>query len=106
MYQSDYPADLPVERTRSRQLSIWWPEPLHDRLQNLVEVANRAGAKTTQRELLAAIVLGAASSEAQLDRLVKRYRRATVGACASDLASASNAKVVPLQRDRRSEPRA
>lgn len=105
MHQSDYPPDFLVERTKNRQLAIWWPEPLHHRLLNLIEVANRTGIKTSQHELIGAIMLGAPASAPQLERLLKRYRRAVVKDCSADLDGEPNSKVLPIRRTRKSTTR-
>lgn len=55
-----------------------WPLPLLARLRELVERANRAGARTTQSELLAALLLTASAEPAELKRLVDALRTSLV----------------------------
>ncbi len=60
------------------QIGIAVPGPLSARLDALVKRAHRSGERTNRKELLAALILAAPDSEANLSRLVRRYRRARV----------------------------
>jgi hypothetical protein len=60
------------------RIGVGVPGPLSARLDALVELANGAGANTSRKEVLAAVLL-AASAEAQvLAELVRTYRTAHV----------------------------
>lgn len=67
-----------MDDAKACQLAVWWPVPIHDRLKRLVLRANRAGARTAQKELLAAIILAIEPSGEDLEEWVRRYRKATV----------------------------
>lgn len=74
---------------QQRSVTIGLPGPLNERLDRLVELADEEGARTNRKELLAALVLAAPESEAQLDELVRTYRKARArdAAVAEDLGS-------------------
>lgn len=59
-----------------RSITIGLPGPLNERLDRLVELADEEGARTNRKELLAALVLAAPESAAQLDDLVRTFRKA------------------------------
>jgi hypothetical protein len=52
------------------------PEPLHGRLEKLVMHAERAGERTTRKELVAALILAAPTSPEDVAGLLQDYRRA------------------------------
>ncbi len=56
-----------------------WPLPVLLRLRAIVAEVNRLGARTSQAEILAAIVCGPATDPGELKRRVEAYRTATVG---------------------------
>ena len=64
--------------SRDKQVGIRWPMALDQRLDDLMERANDAGANTTRRETLAALLLAADYSGDDLVVLIRRYRTATV----------------------------
>jgi hypothetical protein len=74
---------------QQRSVTIGLPGPLNERLDRLVDLADEEGARTNRKELLAALVLAAPESGAQLDELVRTYRKARArdAAVAEDLSS-------------------
>ncbi len=54
------------------------PSPLSGRLDILVELANRGGARTSRKEVMAALILAAPETEEGLAELVRGYRLAAV----------------------------
>lgn len=62
----------------SKQAAISWPLPADRRLDQLVELANEAGAKTRRNEMAAAIIAATEADEELLFQLVVRWRRAHV----------------------------
>jgi hypothetical protein len=66
-------------------------------LDRLVSQATAAGEKTNRKELTAAIVATASLSDAQLERMLKRYRKAQV----RDLIPVTEGEnVVPFEQSR------
>ena len=74
---SHHPDDSLADAT-AFQIGIAVPGPLSARLDALVKRAHRSGERTNRKELLAALILSASENEANLSRLVRRYRRARV----------------------------
>ncbi len=64
--------------SHDRQFNFVWPLAIVARLEELVDRANALGARTTRKELLAALVLATEPDGASLDAIVRRYRVATV----------------------------
>ena len=60
------------------RIGVGVPAPLSGRLDALVELANRAGANTSRKEILAAVLLAAAAEPEALSELVRTYRTARV----------------------------
>jgi hypothetical protein len=52
------------------------PEPLHVQLEVLVKLAESAGERTTRKELVAALILAAATSLEDVADVLRQYRRA------------------------------
>jgi len=71
-------ADSKAHLTPSKQAAIMWPLPADRRLDQLVELANEAGAGTRRNELAAALVADATTSAEELLQLVLAWRRALV----------------------------
>jgi hypothetical protein len=89
-------ADEVAARTVSKAASIAWPFPCDRRLDQLVELANEAGANTRRYELAAALVAAAAPDGDSLLQLVVDYRKKRVREVVVDVADA--AQVVDLPR--------
>jgi hypothetical protein len=68
----------------SKQPGLRWPIPIDARLDGLVGAANAAGAATTRKELLAALVLSAPTGAEKLRSVVVKFRIATVQQAAID----------------------
>ena len=71
-------ADLKAGTALPKQSGISWPLPADRRLDQLVDLANEAGAGTRRNELAAAIVAAAEPDGEVLLQLVLRWRRAKV----------------------------
>ena len=88
-------ADLKACKTVSKQAALSWPLPADRRLDQLVELANEAGASTRRNELAAAII---AATDADADTLLKvilRWRRARVADVVLGVADESNVIHLP-----------
>ena len=71
-------ADLKASTAVTKQAGLTWPVPADRRLDQLVELANDAGAKTHRNELAAAIVTAAEADGDVLLQLVLDWRRSKV----------------------------
>ena len=71
-------ADLKASTAVTKQAGLTWPIPADRRLDQLVELANEAGAGTRRNELAAAIVAAAEADAEALLRLVLQWRRSKV----------------------------
>jgi hypothetical protein len=70
--------DALVLAVATKQPGFRWPIPVDARLDGLVSAANAAGAATSRKELLAALVVGAAARPASLLEAVVKLRVTTV----------------------------
>jgi hypothetical protein len=89
-------ADLKASKTVSKQAGLSWPIPADRRLDQLVELANEAGAGTRRNELAAAIIATTEAEGEALLQLVLRWRRACVGDVV--LSMTANSEIVYLPR--------
>lgn len=89
-------ADDIAARTVSKAASVSWPFPLDRRLDQLVELANGAGANTRRNELAAALVAATQADGEALLHLVIAYRKLRVRDAVLDVSDA--AQVVDLPR--------
>jgi hypothetical protein len=71
-------ADLKASTAATKQAGLNWPIPADRRLDQLVDLANEAGARTRRNELAAAIVAAAESDGEVLLQLVLQWRRSKV----------------------------
>ena len=71
-------ADLKACKTIAKQAALTWPLPADRRLDQLVDLANDAGAATRRNELAAAIIAASEADGDTLLGLVLRWRRARV----------------------------
>jgi len=71
-------ADLKASAAVTKQAGLTWPMPADRRLDQLVELANEAGAGTRRNELAAAIVAAAEADGEVLLRPVLQWRRSKV----------------------------
>lgn len=77
--------------------SLSFVAPINERLDQLVELADQAGARTTRKELVAALILGASDSAVTLRDAVLTYRTSR----AKDAAvSGDPARVLELRQHR------
>ena len=90
--------DQKAHRTVAKPAAVTWPLPIDRRLDQLVELANEAGAGTSRTELLAAISAGVTTDGQELLQLVVRWRRSTVREVLLDVDA--DAEVVYLPRHR------
>lgn len=67
---------------RQRQVALALPEPLSARLDALLEIADSEGERTTRKELMAALILAAPESGAEISSLIRSYRLAVAEAAA------------------------
>ena len=71
----------PADRLRDSpedQIGVSVPSPLNARLDALVALANSAGESTSRKEVLAALILAAPDTGADIGELVRTYRTASV----------------------------
>jgi hypothetical protein len=83
--------------------NIMWPAPIDQRLSGLVDVAIRDGEQDSlsRSELLAALVLAAPIKGEELAKLLRAYRKATVGqSVVRSGDEPTNAKVIKLAERR------
>jgi hypothetical protein len=89
-------ADDIAAKTVSKAASISWPFPFDRRLDQLVKLANEAGANTRRNELAAALAAAADPDGEALLQLVIAYRKLRVRQVVLDVSDA--AQVVDLPR--------
>jgi hypothetical protein len=89
-------ADHIAAKTVSKAASISWPFPFDRRLDQLVELANEAGANTRRNELAAALMASAEPDGDSLLQLVVAYRKLRVREVVLEVSNA--AQVVDLPR--------
>jgi hypothetical protein len=88
-------ADLKASKTVSKQAGLTWPIPADRRLDQLVELANEAGAATHRNELAAATIATTEAEGEALLQLVLRWRRARVGDVVLDVTPESEIVYLP-----------
>lgn len=71
-------ASAKAARTVTKQAGVSWPYPADRRLDQLVDIANDAGASVRRSELVAAIVAAAPTDPEELLRLVLAWRTSEV----------------------------
>lgn len=97
MIATPLPADQLVRDCPQKQAAVSWPLPVDVRLDELLAQADAAGENTCRKELVAAIVAATRLTDAQLGRLLRRYRKTKV----RDLVSmADGENVVPFTKHR------
>lgn len=89
-------ADDVAAKTVSKAASVSWPFPFDRRLDQLVELANEAGANTRRNELAAALVSATQPDGEALLQMVIAYRKLRVRDVVLDVSDA--AQVVDLPR--------
>ena len=71
--------DTPILQAPRCPVGKSWPIPVHQRLEQLVELALEDGERTSGTELLAAIVCAFAASPENISSALKSYRRSVAG---------------------------
>jgi hypothetical protein len=89
------PSDASLEDCPAAPTSMVWPGPVSHRLDQLVELANRA--RTDRTELTAALVCQAAPDEKALVQTVLDYRGKTVGDVVLGLSPGASPIELPRQ---------
>lgn len=82
-------------RTPAKSAAINWPLPIDRRLDQLVDLANSAGAATRRHELAAALVAAATADPERLLRLVIRWRTKRVRDVVLDVTDAAQVVEIP-----------
>jgi hypothetical protein len=82
-------------RTVSKPAAVSWPFPLDRRLDQLVELANQAGANTRRHELAAALVAAASPDGDALLGLVIAWRKSRVRHVVLDVPDAAQVVDIP-----------
>lgn len=88
-------ADELVVSFAEKQGAVAWPLPVEVRLERLLEQSRLAGERTSRKELVAALVALANPTDAQLGKMLRRYRTARVR---DILPVAADENVVPFIR--------
>lgn len=68
------PADARLADLPEHNIGLAFSDAISARLDTLIDIANAAGARTSRKELVASLVLGADPNEEKLAALVRRYR--------------------------------
>ncbi|MCA1833896.1 MAG: hypothetical protein LC750_14445 [Actinobacteria bacterium] len=71
-------ADQQVKDCAQKQAAVAWPLPVDMRLDQLLAQADAAGENTSRKELVAAIISTTTLTDAQLGKVLRRYRTAKV----------------------------
>lgn len=97
MKGKEFPLDELLGRVEEGSTTMKWPAPLHQRLNELVDLAVAAGEKTSRSELTAALVLNAVEDGQELGRLIHNLRLARVrDVLVNRAAIGKDAKVITL----------
>jgi hypothetical protein len=82
-------------RTVPKASAVSWPFPVDRRLDQLVDLANEAGANVRRNELVAAIVAAATADSDALLRMVIEWRRYKVREVVLDVDTAAQVVEIP-----------
>lgn len=88
-------ADQLAAHAVSKASAVSWPYPVDRRLDQLVDLANQAGANTRRHELVAALVAATTPDGDALLRLVIEWRRAQVREVVLDVSEATQVVDIP-----------
>src|SRR6266851_8355144 len=69
------PSETPLPSCPERSVGLSLPVPINARLDQLVELAEQAGERTSRKEIVAACILGSPTNADKLIRLLSLYRR-------------------------------
>jgi hypothetical protein len=86
----DIPGNSRLKSCPEWPAGIDWPIPIDQRLDELCELADEAGADTTRKELVAALLLASPTTPMKLKSLIDKYR----------VAEARRAAIVESDEDR------
>lgn len=89
-------ADLKASKAVPKAASLNWPLPADRRLDQLVELANEAGAATRRNEMAAAIIAAQEPNPELLLQLVLRWRRVRVADVVVEARPESGIVYLPL----------
>jgi hypothetical protein len=92
-------------KTPSKPAAISWPFPIDRRLDQLVDIANDAGAGTRRNELAAALMAAASEDAESLLAAVLSYRRANVRDVVLGVPQGTNVIELPRYRPGRRRAR-
>lgn len=90
-------ADTLIKKCPKVQSSVYWPAPVDERLNELVDLAKEAGEELSKADLLAALVRNAPIDGRELGELVRAYRSSR----ACDFNPSGEPDSVILLRERR-----
>jgi hypothetical protein len=79
----------------AKSAAVSWPFPVDRRLDQLVELANQAGANTRRHELVAALVAAATTDGEELLHLVIGWRKRLVRDVVLDVPQAADVVDIP-----------
>ena len=69
------PPQTPLPRCPERPVGLSLPVPINARLDQLVELAEQAGERTSRKEIVAVCIMGSPSNADELIRRLRLYRR-------------------------------
>lgn len=88
-------ANTAAATTVTKAAAFSWPFPVDRRLDQLVELANRAGANTRRHELVAALVAASPADGEELLRTVIAWRKMAVKDVVLDVQEAAQVVLMP-----------
>jgi hypothetical protein len=88
-------ANAVAATTVAKSAAVSWPLPLDRRLDQLVDLANQAGANTRRQEMAAALIAAAVPNGEDLLRLVIGWRKRLVREVVLDVAHAAQVVNIP-----------
>lgn len=97
------PDDVLLAACRERAVGLVLPDPISDRLDQLVDCAEDAGERTSRKEVIASLILDAELDGPGLAARIRRLRLATVG---DVITHVSRDQAVATNPPRRPGPRA
>ncbi|HEX8306573.1 MAG TPA: hypothetical protein VF612_16985 [Jatrophihabitans sp.] len=91
-------ANAVAATTATKSAAVSWPFPVDRRLDQLVNLANEAGANTRRQELAAALVASSSTKPDQLLELIIRWRKQLVRDIVLDIPQAAQVVDIPRYR--------
>lgn len=70
-------ADTPLAKCPERNIGLYMPIPLSNRVDDLVDLVEATAERTTRKELIAALLYAAPTDAKELSEIVKAYRVAS-----------------------------